>query len=68
MDWIKEKLGLAAKPVQSALPAVATDAGVTDALGAPAEPAGQTVTGGKRHRRKAKTLRKRKHRKATRKH
>ena len=67
MDWIKEKLGLAVKPVQQALPSIATDAGVTDALGSPAEPAGQTVTGGKR-RRKVKTLRKRKQRKHTRKH
>ncbi len=70
MDWIKEKLGLAAKPVQQALPSVATDAGVTDALGAPAEPAGQTITGGKRHRktRRGGKHKGKKHRKQTRKH
>ncbi len=70
MDWIKEKLGLAAKPVQQALPSVATTQGASEALGTPAEPASQTATGGKRHRktRRGGKHKGKKHRKQTRKH
>ena len=61
MEWLRQNLPAVhgaitsvtqtvAKPVQNALPSVATDSGSAKMLGAPAESAGTTMTGGRRHR------------------
>jgi hypothetical protein len=61
MQWLKDNFPGAhkavtsvtesvTKPVQSALPSVATDSGSAKMLDAAPEPAGTTMTGGRRHR------------------
>lgn len=42
------------KPVQTALPSVATDSGSAKMLGAPAESSGTTMTGGRRRKTRSK--------------
>lgn len=58
----------AAKEALGVPPSVGTDAGVAKAMGLPKDPAGQTITGGKRLRRKHLKTRKggKRSRKATR--
>jgi hypothetical protein len=74
MQWLKDNFPGAhkavmsvtdtvTKPVQTALPSVATDSGSAKMLDAPSEPAGMTMSGGRRRktcggkRRGKKTLR-----------
>lgn len=61
MDWLKNNFPGAhsaitrvtdtvTKPIQTALPSVATDSGSAKMLGAPTETAGSTMTGGRRRK------------------
>lgn len=65
MDWLKNNFPSAhsaitkvtdtvSKPVQAALPAVATDAGTKKMLDVSPEPSGTTMTGGRRKTRSKK--------------
>lgn len=65
MDWLKNNFPGAhsaitsvtdtiTKPVQTALPSVATDSGSAKMFGAPAESTGTTMTGGRRRKTRGK--------------
>ena len=75
MEWLKNNFPGAhstitsltdkvTKPLQTALPSVATDSGTQNLTGMPSEPSGYTATGGRKRRtrgRKNRKTRRRKH-------